>query len=199
MMVTDYKSGAPFFPLIETGFDVLGEEANFSIAKLTNVSDGTPVVNANDGVFTEIMEDDNGHTGTTVGAAVIGDATITLTAGDTLEIGDVFNDGAGNLYYIVSKVGDVIGIKGKLVADIADASAIAFAGNTGVYKVNMQIDAEMPLSVIFKHTTMGRVPARYAIVATTLDEEAALAETRYDLVKEKLDAMSGGSTFKVVG
>lgn len=197
--IPSYKKEVTFYPFIETKFDVLGEAAKFSVEKITDLSDMSDVTNAATGTFVEVMATDNGHTGTVAADAAIGDTTVTITGGDTLVVGDVFDDGAGNLYYITAKTGDVIGIKGKLVAVITATTGLAFAGNTGIYRVDMQIDIAMSASVIFKHADMGHIPARYEITETTLDESKTAMDAGFDEVNDKLSNIAGGSTMVVVG
>jgi len=192
-MARDIKKGVSFYPGVDTEFDRLGDASNFSMV-IKSMIDGSDVVNDGAGTFEELLNTASGNTGDTAGAAVIGDQTLTLAAGSTLVVGEAFDDGAGNFYYITSVSGDVIGLKKPLVADIADATTLNAVGNTGLYKAEAQIAAEGEYMVTVAHPEFGHIALKYNVVTNTLDDAVTNSNSRFDEIDNKLKSMGATST-----
>ena len=185
-MARDVKQSINFYPGVDTEFDRLNDTARFS-STIINMADGSVVTNEGSGTFAELIRPTNGHKSTTDGAASIGDATVTLsTTDDGLVVGDAFDDGAGNLYYISSRSGQVIGLKRPLVADIADATELDEVGNTGLYKVECQIADLGEYMVTIAHPEFGNIALKYVVVENTMDDAVANANSRFDAIDSKL-------------
>jgi len=170
--MTEAKKGNVFYPGIDTEFDAMGDASLFGL-EITKASDGSVVANGvEEGTeaWEEIMWTANDHTGTTAGVAKTGDSVIALASGNTLVAGDRFDDGAGNLYYVVAGSDESITIKKELVADIADAAAISSVGNTGLYKVNVQLDEAGEYFLSISHPDFGHTTSKYLVTESTLDE-----------------------------
>ena len=196
-MARDIKKSVSFYPGVDTEFDKLGDAASFTMV-IKSMVDGSDVVNDGAGTFEELINTASGHTGDTAGAAVIGDSTITLAAGSTLTVGEAFDDGAGNLYYISSVAGDVIGLKKPLVADIADATTLNAVGNTGLYKAEAQIAAEGEYMVTVAHPEFGHIALKYNVVTNTLDDAVTNANSRFDELDSKLQSMGATGSMQAI-
>lgn len=190
-MAREVKKGTKFYPGIDTEFDRLGDASSFS-ATIMNMSDGSVVTNDGSGDFAELVGPTDDHTAKTDGAASAGDSTVTVKD-STLEVGDAFDDGAGNLYYITSVNGSTLGLKKPLKADIADATDLNEVGNTGLYKVECQIADEGEYMVTIAHPEFGHIALKYVIVANTLDDAVGNANSRFDTIDETLAGISGGA------
>ena len=196
-MARDIKKAVSFYPGVDTEFDKLGDAASFSMV-IKSMVDGSDVVNDGAGTFEELINTASGNTGTTAGAVVIGDQNITLAADSTLVVGEAFDDGAGNLYYISSKSGDVIGLKKPLVADIADATALTAVGNTGLYKAEAQIAAEGEYMVTVAHPEFGHIALKYNVVTNTLDDAVTTSNSRFDELDSKLASMGATGSMQAI-
>ncbi len=196
-MARDVKKGINFYPGIDTEFDRLGDSSSFSMV-IMNMADGTEVANDGAGDFSELIKSDNTHTGTVDGDASVGDITILLAAGSTLIKGDSFDDGSGNLYYISSVVGNVIGLKRPLTANISDTVVLNFAGNTGLYKVECNIATEGEYLVTVSHPDYGNIALKYVVVTNTLDDAVANSNGRFDSIDGQLSSIGASATMKAI-
>lgn len=185
------KVGTVFYPTIDTEFDKFGIEGEFAL-ELVNSATGGVVTNEATGTWTEVIGTDPATTGTADGDALAGAKTIVLTAGHTFVAGNRFDDGAGNIYYIISKTATSITLKRALTATIADTTVLASVGNMGIYKVDVQVDtADINIVANVSHPEMGTVNGNYDIVNYTIDEIGAT-------VDEIANAVDSGSKMKFV-
>ena len=191
------KMGVAFYPMIDTERSFPGRAAEFDVA-INQLSDGAVVVNNGSGACTEIMHPVNGHTGNTNLAAAIGDATIEMDAGSTLAKNDVFDDGAGNLYKVITVTGDVIGVTPALTAAIALNTDLDATGNTGSYTFECQVNAANLVSVEVFHPSLGNVPMTWEIVEKTTQDGIVEQETQYQDVSAKLVSMGASTVMKGV-
>ena len=193
-MARDVKQGTKFYPGVDTEFDKLGDESSFS-SVIMNMADGSAATNDGSGEFKELIRPTNGHKSTTDGAASTGDITVTVSSdSDTLVVGDAFDDGAGNLYYISSRDGQVLGLKRALVADIADATDLNEVGNTGLYKVECQLADLGEYMVTVAHPEFGNIALKYVTTANTLDDAVANSNSRFDTIDSKLASIGAKTT-----
>jgi len=181
--MTQVRKDVAFFPGVNTEFDWLGDASKFGI-EIVKASDGSVATNDGAGTWEGIMWTDPGHTGKTSGVAAAGSSVITLASGNTLVAGDRFDDGAGNLYYVVKGSDTEITIKRELKADIADATDLNSVGNTGSYKVEVKLADVGEYFVSFSHPEFGHKTIKYEIVEHNLDETF----TRLDEGLDKLGA-----------
>ena len=161
-MARTVKKGVTFYPTFDTQFDQFKAESGFEM-EITNMADGSVVTNAATGTFAEVMWTDPGHSGTTSGDTAAGANQITLASGNTLVAGDRFDDGAGNIYYVVDATDTSVTIKGSLVAAIADGTDLNSVGNTGIYKVDVQIDTIGEYLVAVNHKDYGHYAIKYTV------------------------------------
>jgi len=156
-MSVEIKSGVASFVAVDTDFDVFGDANSFGI-EIINAESGSVVTNEYSGaVFEEVMWTDPGHSATTSGTQLAGASSITVNpASNTVVAGDRISDGS-NIYYVTDVSGDkaTIYIKGSLAADIADATTLSTVGNTGIYKIPIQITDTGDYFVNFSHPEMG--------------------------------------------
>lgn len=172
--MTDVKLGQAFYPGVDTEFDRLGDASGFKI-EITNASTGALIENGVDnnvvdGVFSEIMWTDPLTSGTSAGTENVIGASVISAPAHGFAAGERFDDGAGNLYSITAVGTDTISIKGELVADIADATALASVGNTGIYKTGITLAAAGEYFVSMSHPEFGHISSKYNVVENTLDD-----------------------------
>lgn len=146
--------------------------------EIINLADGTTVL-SNVNVVEVIKQINDPKTATTAADALKGTKTIKVKD-STLEDGMVFKDPNGNMYYIesVSDDGTTITTRTPLKEDIAANSTLTQVGNTGIYKI--------PLNIA--------VPGKYNVVvsnpAVNLRNLAAFVEVmQYDIddIGNKID------------
>ena len=170
--MTDVKLGQPFYPGVDTEFDKLGDASEFGI-EITNAATGALIEdgtddNVVDGVFSEVMWTDPATSGTSAGSENVIGASILSVPTHGFSAGQRFDDGAGNLYSITATTTDTISIKGALVADIADATALASVGNTGIYKTTVTLAAPGEYFVSLSHPEFGHISSKYNVVENSL-------------------------------
>ncbi len=190
------KQGVKFYPMIDTERNFPGHASEFTVT-LTNLVDGTAITNAGSGDATELIHDANGDKGTTDGAAAAGAKTV-VVKDNTLVKGDVFDDGAGNLYTVKSVNGSTIGIFPELVADIADAVELDAVGNTGSYTFECQVDAAAKVAVDVFHPELGNVPFKYEVVEKTQEESLAGLEAGQTQIESQLSSLGATIVMKAV-
>jgi len=194
-MAIQIKKATEGYVALDTSFDRLNDASSFSI-EIVSLNDGSIVTNeaTNAGTFSEVIGTDPGHSATVNGAASAGDTSITVDSGHTFVKGDVVDDGAGNLYYITSVTDTTLGLKKALVADIADDTSLASAGNTGLYRTPVKITNTGDYLVKFSHPDMGRIALKLEIVEHVIDDVYANQVTRFDQVDSKLDSLGATQT-----
>jgi hypothetical protein len=176
------------------------------IVKTINLNDGSTTTNNVD--VTEVIEDISDPAEATVGeTALRGTKTIKVADGSELTDGMVFKDENGNMYYIEEINGDTITTKMELVEDIAYNSKLTQVGNTGIYKVPMQIDAVSKYNVVISNPGVNlRNLATYVDVrehsiddvATKIDNKSDEIISKIEEIKKEIDA-ADGSDYEVVG
>jgi len=191
------KKAVKFYPMIDTERNFPGKASEFSV-KISDLVSGAEITNAGSGSATELIHAANGDTGTTDGAAVAGADTLTLASGNTLVKGDVFDDGAGNLYTVKSASDTSVGFTPELVADIADATALDAVGNTGSYTFECQVDDVAKVAIDVIHPELGNVPFKYEVVDAVLQDAITAEETHYEDLVSKLDSLGANIVMKAV-
>jgi len=191
-MARNVKKGVKFYPGVDTQFDKLGIAAGFT-STIMDMSTGSVVKNAGSGVFKELIRPTNGHKGATAAAVAVGATTITVDSTSNLANGDSIVDSTGNYYYITSVSGSTIGLKSPVKVALASGAALTEVGNTGLYKVECQIDTDGEYMVTIAHPEMGNIALKYVIVNNTLDDVSADMDSRFDNVQQSLNGISGGT------
>jgi len=130
------KSGSEFFVEVSSGQREFGATGFKTIVR--NLATGISTTLSGDA--TEEIETIASAKESTVGAsATTGEKTVAISNGGTLEDGMVFDDGAGNKYYIEEINATTITLRKALVADIAFGATLTEVGNTGIYLVPVTI------------------------------------------------------------
>ena len=191
------KKAVKFYPMIDTERNFPGRAGEFSV-KISDLVTGDEITNAGSGDATELIHAANGDKGKTDGGGVIGDDTLTLASGNKLVKGDVFDDGAGNLYTVKSASDTSIGFTPKLVADIADDADLNQVGNTGSYTFECQIDDVAKVAIDVIHPELGNVPFKYEVVDSVLQDAISAEETHYEDLVSKLDSLGANIIMKAV-
>jgi len=189
-MGVQIKKGVPSWMSVDTDFDVFGDQASFAM-EIINASTGAVVVNDGTGTFEEVMWSDSAHSGTTSGTTLVGATSVVLAVGNDFVPGDRIDDGAGNIYYISVVDGDIIHIKGEIKAEITDATALVTVGNTGMYRVDVNIANAGDYFVNFSHPEMGHTAAKVTVVENTVDDV-------YNRLDGGLNALGANKTMKVI-
>jgi hypothetical protein len=191
------KKAVKFYPMIDTERNFPGKASEFSCV-ISDLVTGDVITNAGSGDATELIHDANGNKGTTDGGGVVGDSTLTLASGNTLAKGDVFDDGAGNLYTVKSASDTSVGFVPELVADIADAVELDEVGNTGSYTFECQVDDVAKIAIDIMHPELGNVPFKYEVVDNVLQDAITAEETHYESIVAKLDSLGANIVMKAV-
>ena len=199
-MSREVKIGTKFYPIINTKFSKFRDESSFEL-KIIKMEDGSEVANSGSGEFEEIIVSPNGHNGKTNGTVAIGDKVIHMKNDHTIIKGDVISDGndPDNLYYVTNVNGNVLELKEKIKAEIPDDTTINTVGNTGVYKVECQIDSIGEYLVIIKHPDIYHNHGlKYIVTNNTIDDSVENANNRFDAIEDKLDNLNTSKTLNVV-
>jgi hypothetical protein len=191
------KKAVKFYPMIDTERNFPGKAGEFTTV-ISDLVTGAVIANAGTGTATELIHDANGDKGTTDGAAAAGETTATLASGNTLVKGDVFDDGAGNLYTVKSASDTSIGFAPALVAEIADAVELNQVGNTGSYTFECQVDDVAKVSIDVIHPELGNVPFKYEVVDAVLQDAITAEDTHYESLVSKLDSLGANIVMKAV-
>jgi hypothetical protein len=135
-MGTIKKTGVDFYAKVDTNRDLFGEASGFEASYLNDAT-GTVLDVAN--AFSEVVRSVAGAADTASADALAGARTVALNDVTGFEDGDTIQDANGNMYYVESISGTDLNLKSKLVADITSGDAITQVGNTGIYRVAVNI------------------------------------------------------------
>jgi len=190
-MGTVKKAGTDFYAKVDTNKDLFGAAAGF---ESSYVNDATGTVVAGVNAFSEVTKTVAGTATTSNGGALAGAFIIPVTAATGFADGDVVSDANGNMYYVESIVGNDLQVKSKLVADIADLDAITQVGNTGIYRVLVNIPTAGDYTMIVANPTvnMQNIAFPVEVVAEDLDD----AQTKLDDILNNLGVSASERTYK---
>lgn len=127
---------------------------NFKV-EVINLADGSVLNVGNVNVVEVIKNVSDPKTATVTADALKGTKTIKVKD-STLVDGMVFNDGNGNLYYIeeIDDDGATIKTRVPLVADIAANATLTEVGNTGIYKIPLNISVPGKYNVVISNPSV---------------------------------------------
>lgn len=179
------KANTDFYVKVDTNRDLFGEAAGFK-ASYVNDATGTVVDVANS--FTEVVRSVTGASDTASAAAIAGEKVVSLNDATGFVDGDSVSDANGNIYYVESIVGTDLHLKSKLVADVASGDAITQVGNTGIYRVLMNIPTAGDYTVIVSNPDVNM--QNIAFPVTVLDEVLDDAQTKLDNIINELGISS---------
>ena len=122
--------------------------------EILNLADGSVEVK-NVNVVEIIKNISDPKTATVVSDALKGTKTISVK-NSTLEDGMVFSDGNGNMYYIeeITDNGATIKTRAPLAEDIAANATLTQVGNTGIYKVPLNISVPGKYNVVVSNPSV---------------------------------------------
>jgi len=174
--------------------------------KAINLSTGD-VINKDVSVVEVIESLDDPKKSTTAAVALAGTKEISLQDDGKLEDGMVFDDGAGNKYYIEKVEANKITTKVALVADIDSGVDLNQVGNTGIYNVPFTLDTAGKYNVIISNpgANLRNLGAFVEVVENTLDDLGSKIDTGVNYLDGKIDEVkqavlnSGSQDFEVVG
>ena len=190
-MGTVKKASTDFYAKVDTNKDLFGAEAGF-VASYVNDATGTVVAIAE--TFSEVIKSVAGASDTCNGGALAGGYVIPVADATGFEDGDAVSDANGNIYYVESITGNDLAIKSKLVADILDLDTITQVGNTGIYRVlvNIATAGDYTMIVSNPEVNMQNIAFPVEIVSEDLDD----AQSKLDNILNNLGISSAERTYK---
>jgi len=198
------KAGQDFELTINSKQKYFGVE-NFNV-KTINLADGS--VSQTNVSVTEVIEAvDSPATATVAEEAPKGTKTIKVSDDSTLTDGMVFKDENGNMYYIESVDSGTIKVRKELVADIAYNSTLTQVGNTGIYKIPVNIPNPGKYNVVISNPSIDlrNLAAFVEVVQYTTDDLGTKIEDSTNYLDGKIEEIkqaintSDDSDFEVVG
>jgi len=174
-MATQKLRNQAFNLLLDTDRDAFNIQAGFTLEVQDDL--GNALVNNGAGVWTEVIRTVfDANTGAVAAAADVGARSVTLSAGHTIEAGDVVTIGTAGYYAVTAVSGNVIELKQGLTASVAALDAVTAVGNTGLFKAEVELDHVGDATAIIRHPDYGFVTIRYE-----------MTEVNLDMVDEKID------------
>ena len=166
-MIRIEKVGEIFYPGVDTEYDKLGIANEFSL-ELRRASDNSLVENAiPNATFEEIIKSVEAHSFTTDEISEIGSKEITFSSCDMTK-GDSFE--YNGYYYTIAEITDKIVLKRPLEVEIPSNVTIQNVGNTGIYKIPVQIDEEVLVFCTISHPSFGNAAIKYKIVKSNTSD-----------------------------
>lgn len=178
---------------------------NFNVETI-NLEDGT-VEKQNVNVVEIIKSIDNPATATVVADALKGQKTISVKDSNILD-GMVFKDANGHMYYIesVDTNNNTITTRIPLVEDIAANDTLNQVGNTGIYKIPLNITKPGKYNVAINNPSVNlrNLASFVEVMQFDIDDLGNKIETSRDELSKKIDAISNkldhsdGSDYEIV-
>ena len=190
-MSTIKKTGVDFYAKVDTNRDLFGEAAGF---EASYVNDATGTVTGVATSFAEVVKSVAGAADTAASPALTGAKTISLSDATGFVDGDTIEDANGNLYYVESINGTDLNLKSKLVEDVASSDAITQVGNTGIYRVLLNIATAGDYTVIVANPDVNM--QNIAFPVTIADEVLDDAQGKLDNILNELGISATERTYK---
>jgi len=168
-MIRTEKVGEIFYPGIDTEFDSLGIADEFSI-RITEASTDNEVQNSvPNAFFNEIIKNVPSKSCEVLETSLTGRKTF-KTINNTFEVGDSFEH--EGIFYTVSKISstETITLHRTLKSDLLENTILNNVGNTGVYKIPVQIDQTGFYFITIYHKTFGHIAIKYKIVNSNVQD-----------------------------
>jgi len=180
-MTRTEKKGNLFYPGIDTNYDRLGLASEFSM-EITKASDGTIVNNIVPfAEFEEVIMTFDLHTAEVLEDTNSGRKTFKVK-NSNLVIGDKIKI-QNNFYNIIKIQNETITINGKLIENLTENESIETVGNTGIYKIPVQLETEGFYFCTIFHRDFGHSAIKYKITSSNtqdLMEELNLLNIKLD-------------------
>jgi len=190
-MSTIKKAGTDFYAKVDTNRDLFGAESGF---KASYVNDATGTVTDITSSFTEIIRSVSGASDTASADALTGSKTISLNDVTGFQDGDTISDANGNMYYVESITGTDLNLKRRLVEDIASGDAITQVGNTGIYRVVVNIPTAGDYTVIVDNPEVNM--QNIAFPVTIADEVLDDAQAKLDNILTELGVSAAEISYR---
>lgn len=190
-MGTVKKAGTDFYAKVDTNKDLFGAATGF---EASYVNDATGTVADIAEVFAEVVKTVAGSATTSSGGALAGAYIIPVVDASGFADGDVVADANGNMYYVEGITGNDLAVKSKLAADILDADTITQVGNTGIYRVLVNIATAGDYTMIVANpvVNMQNIAFPVEIVSEDLDD----AQDKLDDILNNLGISASERTYK---
>lgn len=185
-------------------------QKHFGVTQFTveTVSLATGEVSKDNVNVTEIIKNlNNPATATVTSDALKGQKTINVKD-STIQDGMVFKDANGNMYYIESVDTDKSTLKTRipLKQDIAANSTLTQVGNTGIYKVPLNITKPAKYNVVISNPSVNlrSVSAFVDVMKFDIDDLGNKIEDSTDTILDRINAISkqvsnsDGSDYEIV-
>ena len=190
-MSTIKKTAVDFYAKVDTNRDLFGAAAGF---KASYVNDATGTVTDVAAAFAEVVKSVTGASDVTGSAALAGAKTVSLVDATGFVDGDAIEAANGNIYYVESINGTDLNLKSKLSVDIASGDAITQVGNTGIYRVLLNIGTAGDYTVIVANPDVNM--QNIAFPVTVADEILDDAQGKLDNILNELGISATERTYK---
>jgi hypothetical protein len=180
-MATIKKAGTDFYAKVDTNRDLFGEASGFE-ASYVNDATGTVTDVAN--AFSEVVRSVAGASDTASADALAGAKVISLNDATGFEDGDTIQDANGNMYYVESINGTDLNLKSKLLDDVTSGDAITQVGNTGIYRVAVNIPTAGDYTMVVSNPDVNM--QNIAFPVTIADEVLDDAQLKLDNILNEL-------------
>jgi uncharacterized membrane protein YvbJ len=190
-MATIKKAGTDFYAKVDTNRDLFGEASGF---EASYVNDATGTVTDVAGTFSEVIRSVAGASDTASADALAGAKVVSLNDATGFEDGDTIKDANGNMYYVESINGTDLNLKSKLVADITSGDAITQVGNTGIYRVAINISTAGDYTIVVDNPDVNM--QNIAFPVTIADEILDDAQTKLDNILNELGISGAEISYK---
>lgn len=190
-MATIKKAATDFYAKVDTNRDLFGQASGF---EASYVNDATGTVTDVAASFSEVIKSVAGASDTASADALAGAKIISLADATGFVDGDTISDAAGNFYYVESISGTDLTLKRKLVADITSGDAITQVGNTGIYRVLLNIASAGDYTVIVANPVLNM--QNIAFPVSIEDEVLGDAQTKLDNILNELGVSGTEVTYK---
>ena len=190
-MGTIKKAGTDFYAKVDTNRDLFGEASGFDASY---VNDATGTVSDVTAAFAEIVRSVAGAADTASSDALAGAKVVSLADVTGFLDGDTISDANGNMYYVESISGSDLNLKSKLVADITSGDAITQVGNTGIYRVLVNIATAGDYTLIVSNPDVNMQNIAFSV--TIQDEVLDDAQLKLDNIMTELGVYAGSVAYK---
>ena len=180
-MATIKKTSTDFYAKVDTNRDLFGEASGF---QASYVNDATGTVTDVSASFSEVVRTVAGGSDTASANALAGTRTISLSDASLFSDGDTIEDDNGNMYYVESIVGTDLNLKSKLVQDVTSGDTITQVGNTGIYRVVLNIPAPGDYTIVVSNPDVNM--QNIAFPVTVADEIIDDAQIKLDNILNEL-------------
>ncbi len=190
-MATIKKTLTDFYAKVDTNRDLFGAASGF---KASYVNDATGTVTDVAASFSEVIRSVAGASDTASADALAGTRVVSLNDVTGFADGDTIQDANGNMYYVESINGTDLTLKTKLSQDITSGDAITQIGNTGIYRVVVNIPAPGDYTIVVSNPDVNM--QNIAFPVTIADEILDDAQVKLDNILNELGVAGAEVSYK---